>query len=290
MNKSLPAIVLLLLIALLANASLYVVKETERAVVLRFGKLINDDVPPGLHVKWPFADVVKKFDARILTMDARPESFFTNENKRLIVDAFAKWRIVDVDSFYRSTGGDEQLAQNRIAIRVNDGLRNEFGSRTLKEVVSGQRDELMQSLIKILNEQVNDSLGVEVIDIRVKRIDLPAEVSQEVFRRMTAEREKEARELRSVGKEEAEKIRAAADRERTVIEATAYSDSERIRGEGDARAANIYAKAYNKNPEFYAFVRSLTAYRESFRDKNDLLLVDPESDYFKYLNDSKAGQ
>ena len=290
MSKSLPLTILLLLIALLANATLYVVKETERAVVLRFGAIVNSDVPPGLHIKLPFVDVVKKFDARILTMDARPESFFTNENKRLIVDAYAKWRIIDVDTFYRSTGGDEQLAQNRIAIRVNDGLRNEFGARTLREVVSGQRDELMANLTASLNESVREPLGVEVLDIRVKRIDLPTEVSEQVFRRMIAEREKEARELRSVGKEEAEKIRAAADRERTVIEATAYSDSEQIRGEGDAKAASIYARAFNKNPEFYGFMRSLTAYRESFRDKSDLLLVDPDSDFFKYLNDSKAGQ
>lgn len=290
MNKSIPLIIVFALIALLLNASLFVVKETERAVVLRFGALKAVDLQPGLHFKLPLADVVKIFDGRVLTMDAPPESFFTQQKKRLIVDAFAKWKIRDVDTFYRATGGIESVAQNRLAQRVNDGLRNEFGTRTLNEVVSGERDQLMQILKDELNETVNETLGIEVVDVRVKRIDLPTDVSEDVFRRMTAEREKEARELRSVGKEEAEKIRASADREKTIIEANAYSKSEQIRGEGDAQAAATYAAAYNKNPEFYAFVRSLNAYQSSFQSKNDILLVDPEGDFFKYLNDSKAGQ
>lgn len=290
MNRLLPVAIIVVLVALIANSTLYVVKETERAVRLRFGALVETNIPAGLHYKIPLMDNVRKFDTRVLTLDANPESFFTLQKKRLIVDSYVKWRIADVDTFYRVTGGNEDVAQNRLANRVNDGLRNQFGTRTLHEVVSGERDELMRHLTDSLNETVRESLGIEVVDVRVKRIDLPNEVSEPVFRRMTAEREKEARELRSKGKEQAEKIRAAADRESTIIAATAYSESEQIRGEGDAKAARIYAEAYTKDKEFYAFVRSLTAYKESFREKGDMLLVDPTSDFFKYLNDSKAGR
>ena len=290
MNRSMMMAVLVLVALLSASTALVVVKETERGVMLRFGKLVDTDLEPGLHFKWPFADNVRKFDARILTMDAPPEGFYTSEKKRLIVDAFAKWRIADVDTYYKATGGSESVAQSRIGTRVNEALRNQFGSLTLREVVSGERDQLMQDVLENLNDSVRATLGVQLVDIRVKRIDLPAEVSDQVFRRMTAEREKEARELRSKGKEEAEKIRASADREKTIIEATAYRDAELLRGEGDAKAANTYAAAFNKDPEFYAFVRSLTAYRDSFRDKNDMLLVDPKGDFFKYLNDSKAAK
>lgn len=273
---------------LIAANSLYVVKETERAVELRFGAIAELDVPPGLHLKIPFADQVRKFDARVLTMDAQAESFYTIEKKRLIVDAYAKWRVADVAAYYRATGGNEALAQNRLANRVNDGLRNGFGTRTLHEVVSGERDVLMTNLTKDLNQRVLQELGIEVVDVRVKRIDLPAEVSEQVYRRMTAEREKEARELRSRGIEQAEKIRASADRERTVIAATAYKEAQKIRGEGDAQATAVYAEAFNRDPEFYAFTRSLTAYRESFNDRGDILLVDPKGDFFKYLNKANA--
>jgi membrane protease subunit HflC len=290
MNKSIPVMIVFVVVALILNASMFVIKETDRAVMLRFGRLTQSDIQPGLHFKMPMADVVKVFDARILTMDAPPESFFTAQKKRLIVDAFAKWRIADVDTFYKATGGVESVAQNRLAQRVNDGLRNEFGTRTLNEVVSGQRDKLLEILKEDLNKTVNETLGIEIIDVRVKRIDLPSEVSEQVYRRMTAEREKEARELRSKGKEGAEKIRASADRERTILAATAYAESERIRGEGDAQAAATYANAFNQDPEFYAFIRSLNAYKTSFSGGNDILLVDPEGDFFKYLNDSKAGQ
>lgn len=290
MNKSIPVVIIFVVLALVLNASMFVIKETDRAVMLRFGRLTQSDIQPGLHFKMPMADVVKVFDGRILTMDAPPESFFTSQKKRLIVDAFAKWRIEDVDTFYKATGGVEAVAQNRLAQRINDGLRNEFGTRTLNEVVSGQRDKLLDILKDDLNQTVNETLGIEIIDVRVKRIDLPSEVSEQVYRRMTAEREKEARELRSKGKEEAEKIRASADRERTILAATAYAESERIRGEGDAQAAGTYANAFNQDPEFYAFIRSLNAYKTSFSGGNDILLVDPGGDFFKYLNDSKAGQ
>lgn len=290
MNRLLPVAVVALIALMIANASLYVVKETERAVKLRFGELVVADIPPGLHVKWPMADDVRKFDSRILTYDAKPESFFTVQKKRLIVDSFAKWRIVDVDTYYRVTGGDEDRGMMLLANRVNDGLRNQFGARTLYEVVSGERDQLMADIKTDLNARVLESLGIEVVDVRVKRIDLPPEVSEPVFRRMKAEREKEARELRSKGLEESEKIRSSAEREKTILEAEAYSQAERARGEGDAQAAATYANAYSKDPEFYAFVRSLNAYRRAFKDKGDLMLVDPQSDFFKYLNDSKAGR
>jgi membrane protease subunit HflC len=290
MNKIIPVVIVLFLAVILADSSLYVVKETERAVKLRFGRLIESDVQPGLHIKMPLADDIRKFEGRVLTLDANPESFLTVQKKRLIVDSFAKWRIADVDTYYKATGGNEAQAMNRLAKRVNDGLRNEFGTRTLHEVVSGERDQLMQDIKDGLNERVRESLGVEVVDVRVKRIDLPPEVSDAVFRRMKAEREKEARELRSKGKEEAEKIRSSAEREKTIIEATAYSESEQLRGQGDAQASATYAEAFSKDAEFYAFVRSLNAYRSSFSNKGDIMLVDPQSDFFKYLNDSKAGR
>ena len=290
MNKIIPVVVLLFLAVILAESSLYVVKETERAVKLRFGRLVESDVQPGLHIKMPLADEIRKFDSRVLTLDANPESFLTVQKKRLIVDSFAKWRIADVDTYYKATGGNEAQAMNRLAKRVNDGLRNEFGTRTLHEVVSGERDQLMQDIKDGLNERVRESLGIEVVDVRVKRIDLPPEVSDAVFRRLKAEREKEARELRSKGKEQAEKIRSSAEREKTIIEANAYSESEQRRGEGDAQASATYAQAYSQDPEFYAFVRSLNAYRNAFSNKGDIMLVDPQSDFFKYLNDSKAGR
>jgi membrane protease subunit HflC len=268
------------------NGSLYVVKETERAVVLRFGRLIQVGTEPGLHVKIPLADEVRKFDARVLTLDSQPESFYTLEKKRLIVDSYAKWRIDDVENYYRATGGDETIAQNRLSARINDGLRNQVGKRRLHEVVSGEREELMTELTAELNEAVKQSLGIQVVDVRVKRIDLPPEVSDAVFNRMSAEREKLAREYRSQGKEQAEKIRADADRQVIILEAEAYRDAERTRGDGDAKAAAIYAAAYNKDPEFYSFTRSLRAYEQTFAGGDDVMLLDPNSDFFKYLRDS----
>lgn len=290
MNRLAPIAIILLLVLLIANSTVYVVKEIEAAVKLRFGKLIETNIQPGLHFKMPFADDIRKFDKRVLTLDTPPESFFTVQKKRLIVDSFAKWRIVDVDTYYRATGGDELIGMNRLSSRVNDGLRNQFGTRTLHEVVSGERDQLMLDIKNVLNESVRESLGIEVVDVRVKRIDLPDEVSEPVYRRMTTEREKEARELRSQGKEQAEKITSSAEREQTILLATAYSESEKTRGEGDAEAAATYASAYTQDAEFYAFSRSLEAYKQSFKDKNDILLVDPKGDFFKYLNDSKAGK
>ncbi|UTF61614.1 protease modulator HflC [Gilvimarinus sp. DA14] len=287
-NKSFFGLAAIALVVLVAANSLYIVSEYERAVVLRFGRLINPDVEPGLHVKIPFADKLRKFDGRIMTTDARPESFYTIENKRLIVDSYAKWRIENVDEYYKATGGDEAVAASRLASRVADELRNQIGSRTLHEVVSGKRDELMHELTLSLNESANELLGIDVLDIRVKRIDLPEDVSESVFDRMSADREKEAREYRSKGAEQAEVIRADADRQVAVLEANAYRDAEKIRGEGDATAAATFAEAYNQNRDFYAFVRSLTAYRKSFASKEDLMVVDPESDFFRFLKDANG--
>ena len=283
-NRSMGMMMVAVLVLLALNSTIYVVQETERAVKLRFGRLVADDVKPGLHFKMPFAEDVRKFDARVLTLDAEPESFFTVEQKRLIVDSYVKWRIADVGEYYRATGGNEAVAHNRLASRINDGLRNQFGDRTLNEVVSGQRDLLMKNITDSLNETVRGSLGVEVVDVRVKRIDLPSDVSEQVHSRMRAEREKEAREIRSEGLEQAEKIRADADRQVIILEAEAYRTAEQTRGEGDAKATATYAAAYTKDSEFYAFVRSLNAYRESFSNKGDVMLVDPDSDFFRYLN------
>jgi len=288
MSKRTLSIVFILALTLVATSTLYVIQETELAVKLRFGRLIETDIQPGLHYKIPFVDKVRKFDARVLTLDADPASFFTVEKKRLIVDAFSKWRIVDVDVYYRSTGGNFLVAQERLASRVNDGLRNQFGARTLQEVVSGERDQLMKNLADKLNLTVRQTLGVEVVDVRIKGIDLPPEVSEQVYRRMKAEREKEARILRSEGGEQAEKIRADADRQKTVLLANAYRIAEETKGQGDAQATSTYADAYTKNPEFYAFIRSLTAYGKSFSNKGDVLLVDPKSDFFRYLNSQKG--
>ncbi len=271
------------LLLIVFNGSLFIVKETERAIMLQFGRIVRADIAPGLHWKLPVIHQVKKFDARVLTVDGEPASFFTVERKRLIVNSFAKWRIADVEAYYKATGGVEEITRNRLADRINDGLRNQFGSRTLYEVVSGQRDRLMTDMTGTLNEEVQKSLGVEVLDVRVQRIDLPPEVSEQVFQRMATERAKEARELRAIGAERAEKIRAEADREVTVINANAYRDAELIRGDGDAAATRNYAAAYEQDAEFYAFTRSLKAYRDSFASKTDLLLVDPGSDFFRYL-------
>lgn len=287
-TKSLVAIMASLILLAVLSSSLYVVNQYERAVVLQFGALIKSDVKPGIHVKIPFTDRVRKFDGRLQTADMIPASFYTIENKRLVVDSYIKWRIKDVSTYYRTTGGDMRLAEDRLGQRVADGLRNQFGRRTLHDVVSGQRDELMAELKASMNETTSALLGIEVVDIRVKRIDFPPEVSQSVFARMAADREKEAREYRAQGKEQAEVIRADADRKRVVLEANAFRDAERIRGEGDAKASAIYAAAYTKDAEFYAFLRSLNAYKKTFAGKEDLMVVDPKSDFFRYLKDPQG--
>jgi membrane protease subunit HflC len=281
---------LLALVVLLAANSLFVVKETERAVMLQFGELVNADIEPGLHVKIPWVNTVRKFDARIQTEDSTPERFLTLEQKALEVDSYAKWRIADVGQFYVSTRGMVSTAGRLLAERINDGLRDQIGARNLQEVVAGERDQLMEDLTAELNEETARDIGIEVIDVRVKRIDLPDDVRSSVYDRMITERNREAQELRSRGEELAIGIRADADRQAVIFEAEAYRDAERIRGEGDAQATAIYANAYEQDPEFFAFTRSLTAYRETFSNKGDFLLLDPDSDYFKYLKDGAGAE
>ncbi|MEC8740898.1 MAG: protease modulator HflC [Pseudomonadota bacterium] len=283
--KNFVVIGTLFVFVLIAGNSLFVVKETDRAVMLRFGEVVNSDIAPGLHVKIPWVNTVRKFDARIQTEDAPSERFLTLEQKALEVDSYAKWRILDVGQFYVSTRGNAGTAGSLLAERINDGLRDQIGARTLIEVVSGERDELMTDLTQDLNRTTASDIGIEGIDVRVKRIDLPDDVRSSVYDRMITERNREAQELRSRGEELAIGIRADADRQAVILEAEAYRDAERLRGEGDAEATGIYASAYNKDPEFYAFTRSLNAYKETFSSKGDVLLLDPDSDYFKYLKD-----
>ena len=272
--------------AVLGMNSVFVVTEMERAVLLEFGKVVRADISPGLHFKLPFINDVRKFDSRVMTLDAPAERYLTLEKKALIVDSFAKYRVSDVQKYYTSTSGDERRAKELLKQRINEGLRNEISKRTLHEVVSGERDELMEVLMQNLNEVAERELGVTIVDVRVKRIDLPPEVSQSVYDRMNTERDIEAREHRAKGQELAVGIRADADRQKEVVLASAYSEAEQIRGEGDAKAAATYAAAYNKDKEFYRFYRSMSAYQRTFSNKSDILLVNPNSDFFRYLNKS----
>ena len=285
--KAMLAVIVLGIGALVASQGLYVVNETERAIKLQFGEIVDADIQPGLHWKSPLIQEVKRFDARVLTLDTNPSRFLTAGKKYVIVDSFAKWRIKDVRAYYKATSGDRFQASNLLANLVNKGLRDEIAARSLHEVVSGERDELMTKLTATLNTETQDDLGIEVLDVRVKAVDLPDDLSNSVYNRMSAEREREAREHRSQGKELAEGIEADADRQKTVIEAEAYRDAERTKGEGDAEAAKIYAKAYNKDPEFYAFTRSLKAYEETFK-QNDVIMLKPDSDFFRYMKDAKG--
>ena len=283
--KNFLSIGFLFITAIIVSNTLFVVRETERAVMLQFGELVNSDIESGLHVKIPWVNTVRKFDARIQTEDATPQRFLTLEQKALDVDSYAKWRIIDTGQFYDSTRGNVSTAGSLLAQRINDGLRDQIGARTLIEVVAGERDQLMLDLTSELNETTASDIGIEVIDVRVKRIDLPDDVRSSVYDRMITERNREAQEIRSRGDELAIGIRADADRQVVIYGAEAYRDAERIRGEGDAEATGIYAEAYTKDEEFFAFTRSLNAYRETFSTKNDILLLDPDSDYFKYLKD-----
>jgi membrane protease subunit HflC len=285
-TRTLMTLIGLFVALLVASSSLFVVKETDRAIMLKFGEVVRFDIQPGLHFKIPFVNTVRLFDARVLTLDARPQRYLTLEKKALIVDSFVKWRIKNVAIYYTATSGDEFTAAKLLASRVDTGLRNQFGQRTLTEVVSGERDELMIELREELNQVVMDDMGIEVVDVRVKRIDLPQEVSESVYGRMRTEREREARELRSKGKELAEGIRADADRQETIIEANAYRDSELVRGDGDATAAATYAAAFNQDPEFYSFYRSLDAYRKTFGNGSNVMLIEPDSEFFKYMKQS----
>lgn len=286
--RNLVVIVIGLVAVLLLLQSVYIVDQTERAVLLRFGAVSKADIAPGLHFKLPIAEDVKIFDARVLTLDSSPETYYTLEKKPLIVDSFAKWRIVDVPNYYTATSGDEARANRVLQERVNEGLRNAISRRDMHEVISGERDQLMQELTADLNRAMKEATGVEVIDVRVKRIDLPTEVSTSVYERMNSERQIEARQYRAQGQELALGIRADAERQTVVIEAEAYREAERIRGDGDAESASIYASAFNKDPEFYEFTRSLNAYAKVFGEKSDMLVLDPNSEFFKYLKSDEG--
>jgi membrane protease subunit HflC len=279
------------LVALVIGAlSLFVVDQRQNAIVFRLGEVVDVKKEPGLYLKVPLLDNVRYFDTRILTIDtAEPERFLTSEKKNVLVDLFVKWRITDVRQYFISVQGNEALAQTRLLQTINDGLRAEFGNRTVHDVVSGERDKIMNLMRDKANEDAQ-KIGVDVLDVRLKRVDLPQEVSVDVYRRMEAERKRVANELRSTGAAESEKIRADADRQREVIVAQAYREAERVKGEGDGKATAIYARAYQQNAEFYAFYRSLEAYKASFRGRNDVLVIEPSSEFFKYLRSSKPGK
>ncbi len=285
-NKSPLLIILGVVLAIVVFNSVFLVYQWEKAIKLRFGEIIASDYEPGIHLKWPLVNTIRKFDARLRTLDARPERFLTLEKKDVIVDSYVKWRIANVAQYYRSTGGSADKTSRLLAERINTALRNEFGKRTIKEVVSGERQEIMDLLTKNADVQAND-LGVEVLDVRVKQIDLPAEVSESVYGRMSAERERVARDLRAKGAEAAERIRADADRQRVVILAEAYRDAEKLRGEGDAKAAKIYADAFTKDAEFYAFWRSLSAYGNALGGQGDVMVLKPDSEFFRFFNSKK---
>lgn len=276
-------IVIAAVVILLAMDSIYTVHQTERAILLRFGAVVQADVEPGLHFKLPIAEEAKRADGRVLTLDSSAETYFTLEKKPLIVDSFAKWRIADVSRFYQATSFDERIGQRILQERVNEGLRNQISRRDMHEVVSGERDKLMFDLTSDLDEVMRRDAGIEVVDVRVKRIDLPAEVSSSVYERMNSEREIEARQYRAQGRELALGVRADADRQTVIIEANAYKQAQEIRGDGDARAASVYAGAFNQDPDFYEFYRSINAYTNVFQDKGDILVLDPNSKFFKYL-------
>ena len=277
---------LVVVILLLLTDAVFTVNERERALVLRFGEVTQVDLEPGLHFKLPIADDAKKFDGRIQTLDSPPERYFTLEKKPLMVDSFVKWRVSDVQTYYETTsGGDQRSAEILLSQRVNEGLRNQISRRDMHEVISGERDQLMADLTQQLNNEMSRDVGVDVIDVRVKQIDLPPEVSSAVYDRMNSEREIEAQQHGATGRELDLGIRADADRQVVVIEAEAYREAEQIRGDGDASAAATYAEAYGADPEFYEFYRSINAYVAVFSQKNDMLIVDPNSEFFKYLKD-----
>lgn len=282
--KNIGAVLIgIIVVLVVASLGMFTVDQRQNAIVFRLGEIISIKKEPGLYFKVPILDNVRFFETRILTLESpEPERFLTSEKKNVLVDSFVKWRIVDVKQYYISVGGDEQRAQTRLAQTVNSSLRDEFGNRTVHDVVSGERDKIMALMREKANEDAR-KIGVQVLDVRIKRVDLPQEVSESVYRRMEAERKRVANELRSTGAAESEKIRADADRQREVILAEAYREAQHTKGLGDAKAAAIYANAYQQNPEFYAFYRSLDAYRQSFKNKTDVLVLDPNSEFFKYL-------
>jgi membrane protease subunit HflC len=284
-NLLVGAIVALVLVSM----SAFVVDQRQTAIVFQLGEVVDVKAAPGLYFKMPLVQNVRFFDSRILTLDsAEPERFITAEKKNVLVDSFVKWRIADVKQYYISVGGDEIRAQTRLLQTVNASMREEFGKRTIHEVVSGEREKIMEVLRQKASADAS-KIGVEVLDVRLKRVDFPTEISDSVYRRMDAERKRVANELRATGNAESEKIRADADKQREVTLAEAYRDAQRIKGEGDAKAASIYAAAFGRNSEFFAFYRSMEAYKQTFKNKSDVMVLDPSSAFFKYLKSSSKG-
>jgi membrane protease subunit HflC len=285
-----PIVAILIVLALLVSGTLFTVDQRQNAIVFQLGEVKEVVTKPGLHIKWPLLQNVRHFDMRILTYDdAEPLRFLTQGNRPVLVDSFVKWHIQDVKQYYVSVQGDEFRAQTRIRQTVSGTLRDEFGIRTVHEVVSGERENIMARVREKVDQDLA-RIGVGIIDVRLKRVDLPAEVSESVYRRMEAERKRIANEQRSTGAAEGEKIRADADRQREVILAEAYRDAQRVRGQGDAKAAGIYAAAFSQNPEFFAFYRSMEAYRSTFRGRNDMMLLESNSDFLRYFRDSLGRQ
>lgn len=281
----------IVVVVILAAMSMYTVDQREKALVFQLGEIKGIISEPGLHFKWPLIQNVRTFDNRILTLDEPDtERFITSEKKNLLVDSFVKWKILDLRQYYVSVQGDEARARTRLAQTVNAALREEFGKRTVHDVVSGEREKLMAVVRDKVDEDAK-KIGIDIIDVRLKRVELPQEVSESVYRRMDAERKSVAAELRSQGFSDGEKIRAEADKEREIIIAEAYKDAQRVKGEGDRKASAVYAQAFNENPEFYAFYRSLEAYRAGFKGKNDVMVLEPSSEFFRYFrNPGKGGK
>lgn len=282
--------IIVVTIFFLGSSAIYIVDERQQAILFQLGEVIDVKTEPGLYFKIPVAQNVRYFEKRILTMDTEePERFITSEKKNVLVDLFVKWRIIDVKQYYISVRGDESLAQTRLAQTINASLRDEFGNRTVHDVVSGERDVIMEIMRQKADNDAR-SIGVEVVDVRLKRVDLPQEVSESVYRRMEAERKRVANELRSTGAAESEKIRADADKQREIILAEAYREAQKTMGDGDSQAAATYATAFQKDPEFYAFWRSIDAYKQSFKNKSDMMVLEPTSDFFKYLKNPGGQQ
>ncbi len=286
--KVLIAITIIVL-GIVGSASLFTVSETENAILFKWGKIERADYEPGLHFKLPFVNNVRKYDKRIQTFDAKPEDYLTEEKKIVVVDSFIQWRIADVKTFYVSMRGDMDIAQERIATIVKEGLRNEFGRRNMFEVISGERHIIMDDINKSANKSVKP-FGIQIVDVRIKRIEFPPKVSDKIFRRMETERTRIAKELRAQGNESADRITADADRQVTILKADAFKKAEIIRGEGDAKASEIYAKAYGQNKEFFTFYRSLNAYRNTFSSTSDIMVVEPDSDFFEYFKNIQGKQ
>ena len=289
MNRNTFLLVFSALIIGIGFNSFYIVNEKQNAIVLQFGEAVRSDIPVGFHFKLPIIQEVKKYDARIQTLDEEPDRILTVESKYLLVDSFIKYKISDVLTFYKANNGSFNSLNSLLGQRSEFVLKNNFGKRTVKEVVSGERDELMSIMLNSLNDSVAD-LGVQIIDFRVKRIDLPSNLSNSVYERMRTERNRLAEELRSEGKEIAREIRAIADKDKVVILAEAYKKAELLRGEGDAEATRIYAEGFSQDPEFYEFTRSIKAYVETFESKSDMMLIDSNSEFLKYLNQKEVNK